>query len=308
MYELIRLEWPKQLELESPLSDAAKLFEPLVPKQFHCCLRGKDPSDISDTSIIAIGAIFQGQPVGIALASCYRHIHKVTLHYISVLPEHRNQHIGRQMLEKLQISAKTEGGRYYIFCYKFEDPSTPALEKMLTACEWKTSQPFMIECLYNSFTFNPPWIHTPYKLPSAMEIFPWRELSADEKNQIFRDERRGVVPFPVLPFRKEHLIEPLNSLGLRFEGRVIGWIITHREAPDKIVYHALYIERSFHFMGPGIKLLIDSMLIQKTLPIQWAAFELPLVQVQPAWIQFVNRRLVPYADVVTHYVQAYRSH
>jgi len=300
MYDLIRLE------NVSGLPNAAKLFESIVPPALHCCLQGKDPNDISETSIISIGAVYQGQPVGIAIASLYRHLHQVKLHHISVLPEHRNQHLARQMLEKLQITAKSEGGRYFIFDYKLEDPSTPALEKVLAACDWKPAKPFLIECLYNSFTFDPPWIHTPYKLPTSMEEFLWSDLTKEERLQILHDERRGVIPLPVLPFRKEHLIEPLNSLGLRHEGRVIGWIITHRTSPDKIVYQALYIERSFHFLGPGVKLLIDSMLIQKKLPIQWAAFMLPLIQVHPAWIQFINRRLIPYADNVTHYVQSWR--
>lgn len=299
-YDLFRFDWRKQ---QQPV---AKLFESMVPSPFLCCLQGKDPNDLSETSVIVIGALYQARPAGIALASCYRHTHQVKLHHIFVLPEHRNRHVARHMLEQLQIVATAEGGRYYTCEYKLEDPSTPALEKMLSACGWKVGKPFIIECLYNGFTFNPPWIHIPYQLPVGMEEFPWSELTQKERQQILHDERRGVIPLAVLPFRKEHLVEPLNSLGLRHKGRVIGWMITHRTAPDTIAYRALYIERSFHFMGPGVKLLIDSMLIQKKHPIQWAVFELPLIQVQPAWVQFINKRLIPYADVVTHYMQAWR--
>ncbi|MBA3815895.1 MAG: GNAT family N-acetyltransferase [Parachlamydiaceae bacterium] len=305
MYELKRLEWHK-LQSENSFSDFNKLFEALVPPAFHCCLQGKDPNDISETSLIAIGALHQGEPVGIVLASCYRHTHYVKVHYIHVLPEHRNHHIARQMLQAVYAVAKDEGGRYFTLIYKLEDPLSRALEKVLIACNWNPAQPFMIECLFECLTFDPPWFKAPYKIPSSIQEFPWSDLTKDEREQILHDERRGVIPLAVLPFRNEHLVEPLNSLGLRYDGRVIGWIITHRTAPDKIVYQALYIERSFHFLGPGIKLLIDSILIQKKVPIKWSAFQLPLTQVHPAWIQFINRRLIPYADEVIHYVQAWR--
>lgn len=303
MYEIIRLELHKQNSGYIP--GIVELFETLVPKAFHSCLHNQDPKGISNTSIITFAACYQGYAVGIALASNYLHTHQVRLHFIGVKKEHSNHHLARQLLEKLQIAAKHEGGGYFVCNYSLEDPETPALQKVLAACGWKLDQPFSVECLYNSYTFNPPWIHIPYKLPSSMKEFAWSELTEQDRQQIIHDEHRGVIPLAVLPFRQEHLIEPLNSLGLRYEGRVVGWIITHRIAEDKIVYKSLYIEREFHFMGPGVKLLIDSMLIQKTLPIKWAVFELPLHQVQPAWVQFINKRLIPYADQVTHHVQAW---
>lgn len=300
MYELVRLDVRPQP------SEQVKGFEALLPRVLHCCLEGKDPNDVSDTVIIAIGALDNSQPVGIALASCYRYSHHVKLHHIFVQPAYRGKHLGHQLLDRLQLEAKNEGGRYYTFEYKIETPETPALEKVLTDCGWNTGKPFIIECRYNSYTFDPPWIHTHYKFPDSMQVFPWVKLSDRERQQILYDARRGVIPIAVSPFLEEELIEPLNSLGLRSQGRVIGWVITHRTDPDTILYRSLYVERSFHFLGPGGKLLIDSMLIQKKHPIKWAVFELPLTQVRPAWIQFVQKRLVPYADVVSHIVQAWR--
>jgi hypothetical protein len=38
-------------------------------------------------------------------------------------------------------------------------------------------------------------------------------------------------------------MEPVNSLGLRFDGQIVEWIITHRIAPGTTRYTALFVHK-----------------------------------------------------------------
>lgn len=291
-----------------PLEAATQAFLPLIPSSLHTCLRGRHPAGISDSHIIAIGASDEGgHPVGIALAASIDHLHMVDVLHLFVDAAHRGRHIGRQLLTALQAAAKAGGGKLMTLTYAGQTAEAVALEKVLAANAWNPGQPFILRCQFDGFAFDPPWIHKKSRYPAACEVVPLCQLAPDEKQELRRRERNGEFPSLISPFIEEERIEPLNSLALKHRDRVVAWVVTHRLAPDTIRYTALYAERWLHFQGYGVQLLIDSIWLQKQSSVKWAVFELPLRQVSNSWTRFVKRRLVPYADVTTQLLQAWRT-
>lgn len=295
LYEIKRIDAALPLE-----SELLKKFASLAPEEY----RIRDPGKHSNTTNIIIGALFQGTLIGLALANCYKLSHQVDVLFLFVQQEHRCRHLGRQLLSQLVKEAKKEGGRFFSLIYLQEDPSTPALEKVFSANQWESGHPFLVHCVFNGFTFNPPWIHHAYQFPDSFEEFPWSSLSDEERKELLLRLNNRAIPAAVSPFLDEKMLEPLNSLGLRHRGRIVGWMLTHRTGPDTIRYTSLYIESDLQFLGPGVKLLTDAILIQKKSAIKWAVFDLPLLHVSSSWMRFIKRRLIPYAQAVSLQKQA----
>jgi hypothetical protein len=85
----------------------------------------------------------------------------------------------------------------------------------------------------------------PARLPRGYLITPWTEMSAEDRE--FIRSRKGQPDWyepRADPFREEGGIEPVNSLVLRKEGLgIVGWLATHRIAPDTIRYTDLFIRK-----------------------------------------------------------------
>jgi GNAT superfamily N-acetyltransferase len=300
MYDFITLD------LNTLDADSLKEYDLLTKVEFRCCLRGQDPDNIQDSLILAVTAAYQGKPIALALASLRKYVGLVDVHTMFVYPQHRRHHVGTRLLAKLQNTAKQEGGELISLHYELDEENTPAVEKILLANGWTESRLFLIRCFYDAYAFQPPWFRMHYTYPPSWKEVPWTTLSHEEMDALRLEQSQHSFPAIVSPFNDESHIAPFNSLVLKSGDEIIGWIITHSTAQDTIRYSALYIRPRFHFFGYAIKLLVDAIYLQKKSPIQWAFFELPIVNVRPSWVKFIQRRLIPYADKVTRIQQAWR--
>lgn len=282
--------------------DTFRAYQSLVPEELLNSVH-------SDLSIIAIGASLEDKPIGIALATVNRSLQFVDVVHLFVNSEHRNRHVGRQLLAKLKEEAKREGGTIFSLVYPIEEAVTPAIEKVIAANRWKGTRPFMIRCWFDVLTFNIPWImNNEFQYPPGLVEFPWHAIKEEEKLELDRQERQRWFRPYISPRRDEGLLEKLNSLGLRYQGNVVGWMLTHRIRSDTIRYTSIYVDR--HIKNRGLvmaKLLADSIHLHLTDRINHplALFEIPLLQVSPSWKRFIEKRLLPYANKTTVLYQAW---
>lgn len=302
-YKLTRLQ-------VNPQADSLiAAYGPLTPEPLHCCLRGQNPLNIFDISVIAIGATFQGKPIGIALATNATHLRTTEVLHLFVQPEHRNKHVGRELLAKVQEEARKERANIFSLVYSLGEPTTPALEKVIAANHWKGVRPFMLRCWYDVIAFDIPWVmQNTFQYPPGYEEFSWNQLTNDEKEELKHRELQRHFRSFISPHRDEALLEPLNSLGLRYQGKIVGWMLTHRIAPDTIRYSSIYVDRHLKHHGLiMVKLLVDSIHLHLSDRIHQpkALLEIPLLQVSSAWKHFIERRLLPYANKVEKLMQAW---
>jgi hypothetical protein len=142
-----------------------------------------------------------------------------------------------------------------------------------------------------------PWLDR-YTLPDEFTIFPWAELTAQERQTI--EQRQQVESWypPVLtPFQEEDRLEPLNSLGLRYQGQVVGWMITHRVAPDTIQYTSLFIQQEFQQLGRTIALIAEAIKRQIAGGVPYGIFMIDVEN--KTMVKFFRRRLQPYMTSLT---------
>lgn len=264
-------------------------------------------SNIDPENLIIFGALKENTPIGICVATVYPILSLSEFLHIEVALEHRNHHIGRTLIAKTQEKAISIGAKIFTLVYPLEEPETAAIEKILAANHWKGSRPFLIRALFNPETFNAPIVQLNHKYPQGYKEFLWKNLKEKQKNDLLLREKKNHFSSIFSPFREKEIQEPLNSLGLQYKGRVVGWLITHRIDPKTIRYSCLYIEPSLKFRGVAMKLLADSMLLHMQKPTKWALIEIPYLQVPPSWIHFIERRILPSAVKVSRLQQGWHT-
>lgn len=256
---------------------------------------------------LAFGAVVDGQPVGILLATLVPVLHLSEIQGLFVDPSQRNRGIATQLMQSLQLELIQEKFKLILFSYSSENSYVSILEHLLSKLHWGEVKINRIHCRFDGYTFSPPWLQLQYSLPLDFHIFPWEELQPTEREKLIHREEHRFFPLEISPFKDETRIEMLNSLGLRHKGEVVGWIITHRIAEDLICYSALYVERRWQQSGIAIRLLCDAINLQKESRIQWAELEVNVGLTESGWLRFVERRLIPYTTSVSYIKQSWKS-
>lgn len=255
----------------------------------------------SDDSLVAIGAACSDQPVGLILAEVWPEEHdeySAEVRSIFVAASHRCSGIGTALLTAMEDELRQRGCRSVILVYPTGKPTTPALERLQQKCQWSPPQPRMLVCQTTpKKMMDAPWMYR-HSLPTSFSTFLWSELTKDEKRIIQRQQQaERWYPEALSPFQDEEFIEPLNSLGLRYQEEVVGWMITHRYAPDTIRYTALFVRQEFHKMGRAIPLLAEAIYLQNSSKIPLGIFVIDLEN-EPM-CRFMRRRMSPYIISIT---------
>ncbi|MBD2693547.1 TIGR03032 family protein [Anabaena catenula] len=192
-----------------------------------------------------------------------------------VLPEYRNQGIGTKLLAYLERELAQQGCVEIILSYSTSTLTNVALEPLLQKLHWQPPQINLV--LGKTATekiAQAPWLNK-YPLPPAFEVFPWLDAG---------------LSLP--PNVEAHRLEPLNSLGLRYRGEVIGWVLTHRVAPDTIRYTTISIAEAFEKRGRGVSLLAEAIHRQVNSGVPYLTGSVSYRY--PRLLQFVERHLTPY--------------
>ncbi len=287
--------------LDTPLSDLAQSREyaSLILPSFLPKLL--EASSTEATTGIAVEARFEGQLTGLALIELlpYEYHQVAELCSLVVKPNYRKQGIGRQLFAFLQDALILQRGMHAI-CFKYVagKPDAEALERIIASQGWLPPKIHLIRYCFDVYAFDPPWLHHSFPIPSSMNFFSWNDLQPSEKKQIEFMESQGMFLPLVSPFLEEASLDAHISVGLRHEGKIAGWCITHRIDPSTLRYSALYVDSTLHHVGYGIALLVESIRRLKQVHTPRAFCEINLSQVNRSWLRFVDKRLMPYADYI----------
>lgn len=254
----------------------------------------------SHESIVAVGVHLGSQPVGLVLAetSTEQNQKIATILSLFVVPEHRGSGLGKSLLTYME-NELIQLGCLQVNVVYVSNSSTPHWEKILQKCNWSSPQIRMLVC--SGLIANikdAAWLKLANTLPSAYTIFPWVELTNQERESI--QEQQATSPwYPEIlsPWSEEEIIEPLNSLGLRYKDQVVGWMITHRVAEDTIRYTKMFVRKDLQSLGRAISLLAKAIKLQlDTREDSKAVFTVFADNTE--MIKFVDKRLAPYLTSV----------
>lgn len=266
-------------------------YEKLTFPAFRYVLRSID----SQKSIIALAASYLEQPVGLALAEIWEDdSSSAKVRSIFVEPAQRCAGIGTALLTRLEEELSQRGCTKAELSYMTGKSTTPALESLLQKCNWTCPQPRMLICKGQAETIiQAPWMKRYSRIPSSYSIFPWLEITQEERQAIQQQqETQPWIPEDLIPFQYEKHLEPITSLGLRYQGQVVGWMINHRLSPDTIRYTCSFVRKDLQKMGRIISLYAEAAKLQVQAKISNVIWTVPVAH--ESMVNFVKHRWAPY--------------
>jgi len=239
--------------------------------------------------LLGILALKQKEAVGLILAETYASQDKKITEVLSyfVKPEYRNQGIGTKLLRHLQKNS-TE----MKIAYKVTQITTIALEPILRQLGWeKPKTTFLLAKSSTEKIAQIPWLNK-YPLPAKFTLFPWTEITPTD----LEDLKQLNYPPSLSPLNQDSRLETLNSLGLRYDGKVVGYCITHRVDEQTIRYSTMYVEPPFQKMGRGITLIAEALKRQINSNIPY--YKCAVAADNQPMLRFTQKHLAPYCTSI----------
>jgi GNAT superfamily N-acetyltransferase len=219
--------------------------------------------DAPTADVVAVGASLMGKPAGLALAQIgVGEPKSAQLHSVVVAAAHRKSGMGGALLASVESEARSRGCEYLHGVFMTGGDSGAATEALLRKNGWSEPQSRRLICECG-LEHAPAWfaslVASAVDLPAEYSVFPWVELSAEERSAVAAREGTPGWHSPALsPFPDEPL-EPTMSLGLRHKGEVAGWAIWTVFEESRVRCARLFVRRDLQRLGRGIALLAQSI-------------------------------------------------
>jgi ribosomal protein S18 acetylase RimI-like enzyme len=235
-----------------------------------------------------------GETLGILTAQ--RRGDGLVINSVIVAEEHRGRGLAQELLRAIEVEAARRGVRGLAASYDALSASAPVVSHVLSKLGYRPQGQGMTVCKIDQDIAEAPWMKT--SLPAGYSFFAWSELSSLDRAQLASETW---YPPELRPFPPEE-VEPLNSIGLRFEGQVVGWMLTHRLAADLIRYTALIVHPDHRSGATGIALIAEAIRRQRAAGVRYGRINVrsdnaPMVRI-------IDRRLAPYTVSRTSYRMA----
>lgn len=214
---------------------------------------------------------------------------------LSIAPESINEDLIDSTIEILEDTAKELDCTSLYLIYQGGGELEPLIDTCFEKRGWDDPENYQIRCTFDSSKFDAPWLNYLYKLPLGYEIFPWQNLKSSERAELKELEGGIFCPYSVSPFHNEEQISLPTSFGLRADGKVVGWLITHLTSPDMLRYDSFWTLPGHRAFGPTVKMLAEAIKVHIRKKIPYGEAEANYTKVDHRWISFFERRLVPFS-------------
>ncbi|MEX1012454.1 MAG: hypothetical protein WD595_04370 [Waddliaceae bacterium] len=211
------------------------------------------------------------------------------------------------LLQEIETVSNQLDLNLILITYSSTHPHLQFLEENLKNHHWKGPRKQKIFCHFDRDEFHPPWYDRVPPPPNDYEEFLWKELKPEERTNLLRLVDQMAIPGDISPFSNEETILYDNSLGLRYQGEIIGWMVTHLLPSRQVQYSAFYIDKAHRHKAIAPRLLRDSIQLQKQSPFKWAVCEVNLLFADESWVRFVEKRLAPYTLRVHYNYQMWKN-
>ncbi len=237
-----------QLSVDVTLAQAVRYFDGLTFPRLSQEARFKPPHE----PMTAVLASLDGESVGLALAERRPENDGALVRSLFVAPTHRRRGVGGGLLRALAKGLYAQGCPHVDIAYRTDWPSQSAIEGLLQLGKWLPPRVHLYR-----YTGTPERVlaipsFAEATLPGGFSFFSWSELTQADRQAIQeRQAGGGWYPAVLDPFQLKGYLEPSNSVGLRFEGHVAGWMVTHRRGPETVQYTCLFVAPEFRSVGRG---------------------------------------------------------
>jgi GNAT superfamily N-acetyltransferase len=226
--------------------------------------RHPDQGDTRIVQPLAIGAWRGELPVGLVLIEAPEQgdPHVPELLSVYVLEKARRAGVGTGLVAAAEDELRRRGFDRLQAVYMTGKPGIAAVERMFQNRGWAAP---VVRTVTVRFTprgaATAPWFGR-VRLPSDdFEIFPWTGLTREERASIISSHQESAwIAEGLEPWRHDSYgFDPVSSLGLRYRGTVVGWVINHRLSEDCVRFTCSFMRRDLSRRGRILPLYTESI-------------------------------------------------
>jgi GNAT superfamily N-acetyltransferase len=246
---------------------------------------------------VAVVAWREGEPVGMVLAETPTVDGEFPeMLSLYVTPEARGEGVATALVERLETVVKERGFQRLTAVYMTGKPAIDALERILFKLGWEAPVARTVTLRYTTEEAT----HTPWygrvALPAPdFQVFPWTEVTAEEKTELQRTNwEKQWITGGLEPWGHDRRgFEPISSVGLRHRGRVVGWVINHRLSDDTVRFTCAFMRPDLARRGRLFALFTASLERLRAAGGSTCMFVTPVRH--RAMVEFVRTRCAPWA-------------
>jgi GNAT superfamily N-acetyltransferase len=213
---------------------------------------------------VGVAALVDRQAVGLVLADTPieggRHPEVLSLF---VHRDWRGKGLGTTLVGALEDCLRDAGHSVVDAVYMTGRPTTAAVERIFHKRGWGSPVTRAI-----SVRFTPeeatrtPWFKRVSLPPGDYEIFPWTEIGPEERDLIKSShELTPWIAKGLEPWKHDYYgFDPISSLGLRYRGTVVGWVINHRISAGCVRFTCSFMRDDLSRRGRILPLYTESIL------------------------------------------------
>lgn len=249
---------------------------------------------------VALLARVSAHPVGLALAELPVRPDDGLPELLSVFvaPEHRRQGVGTDLVRAMESELAARGANAVVAVYTTGKPAMVAVERIFETCGW---EPPKVRTVSVRFTIaealSTPWYGRLGLLPQGAEIFSWTDLTDDERAHVHEsNERAPWIPISLQPWRHDRLgFDPVSSVGLRYRGEVVGWVINHQIDPRTVRFTCSFMRKDLSRRARIVPLYSEAIRRLSETACEMCTMVTP-TPVYPGMLEFIRRHISPYAS------------
>jgi GNAT superfamily N-acetyltransferase len=249
---------------------------------------------------LALAAVEDGEIVGLLLAELpLAESAEPEVLSLFVSAGHRGRGIATRLLQSCEREVARRGHSSLGVVYTAGATGAAAIERILARLAWPPPTQRTVSVRFTADQARSfPWLNR-YPLRTGCQIFPWTELTAEERRRLVdSQEERGWIADNLVPWRyDEEAFEPVTSLGMRLDGEVVGWVINHATGPRTLRFTCSYIRKDLGRRGRLMPLVSESINRIDRTPFSECTFVVPLKH--HTMVAFVRRWIEPWASLVT---------
>lgn len=247
-----------KITIENALSNYS-FYEDFIP------LNVQNKIEESPEQYTVLGARSKGEYAGIVIAKKYLDASLMRIHYIAVSEWNKNTGLEEMFLYLLEDIASVEKIRQIHFEYSGDrNEYFYYMDGLLRKNNWTSFRPKSLHYLLSrNGIMQELRYNKHFNSNNDLVFFEWGLFPADKRLEVLEGEGKW-YPHDHSPFIEEKFEK--SSLGVKYNGTVIGWFLIQRVEQRTIMIKSIFLKEEFRSEQNIIQLLIIGFIQTLKLP------------------------------------------
>jgi GNAT superfamily N-acetyltransferase len=181
---------------------------------------------------------------------------------IFVQPDARRRGLARALVAAMEAEAGRRGVAVLQAIYTTGKPEVASVERLFAERGWDAPIARTVTVRFSpAQALATPWFGRLSFPRDDYEIISWTDVRPEEREALRREQdAEHWIPSGLEPWRHDRLgFDPVSSVGLRYKGRLAGWVINHRISPDTVRFTCSWMRNDMRGLARILPLYTESL-------------------------------------------------